>query len=146
MLESQEVYNKVLFALRKQGRPSINTEDSHEFGDAGTVCMYRNEDDEKCAAGHLIEDQFYDSKTEGYSLRNAPIDDAIKLEEWLAECPWRAALFNALTSSGIRTSDIALVNRLQRAHDIALQQGVEQWEAAMKVVAVDYVLNYTEPA
>jgi hypothetical protein len=42
----QELFDFVLAAIRKQGRPSMN----------GAHCMYRAADGARCAAGHLIRD------------------------------------------------------------------------------------------
>jgi hypothetical protein len=51
----QELFDFVLAAIRKQGRPSMN----------GAHCMYRAADGARCAAGHLIPDDLYDPEMEG---------------------------------------------------------------------------------
>lgn len=54
--EAQEIFNKVITHLRKQGKPAAE----------GPYCRYRTEDGLKCAVGCLLPDEEYDSKYEGH--------------------------------------------------------------------------------
>jgi hypothetical protein len=69
-LSAQELFDTVATALLKQGRPSMQTGNR-------SACMYRGPDDCKCAIGHLIPDEEYNSEYEFKSiaevLQNFPI-------------------------------------------------------------------------
>lgn len=54
-MTNQEVFDKVVTALRKQGAKS----QSHG------CCAYRGRWGRKCAVGHLIPDELYDENMEG---------------------------------------------------------------------------------
>jgi len=49
-IEAQELYDYIVEAIVKQGRPSVGDNDR---------CLYRGPDGLKCAAGHVIPDSFY---------------------------------------------------------------------------------------
>ena len=49
-IEAQELYDFVVAAIVKQGRPSVGDNDR---------CLYRGPDGLKCAAGHVIPDGIY---------------------------------------------------------------------------------------
>ena len=49
-IEAQELYDFVVAAVVKQGRPSVGDNDR---------CLYRGPDGLKCAAGHVIPDGVY---------------------------------------------------------------------------------------
>lgn len=53
-MDKQEIFDTVVLALKKQGKPSV---------DSG-ACVYRATDGSKCAAGHLLPDEYYDSDME----------------------------------------------------------------------------------
>lgn len=62
----QELFNKVYIGMHKQDfERSVNT---NQFGD--WVCRYRSADGMRCAVGHIIPDELYDSRMEGYSVYN----------------------------------------------------------------------------
>ena len=54
-MTDQEVFDKVVTALREQGCKSM---------DDG-ACVYRSKDGRKCAVGHLIPDELYHERMEG---------------------------------------------------------------------------------
>lgn len=125
---SQQIFDEVVTALRKQGRPSVN--------EAGG-CLYRGPDGLKCAAGHLIPDDAYSPGMEGESV-------------------WQPEVLGALRRAGV-AGDLNqhLVSRLQSAHDNAVGDalnGVATWLAAFETeaasIAADHRLTYTpaEPA
>jgi hypothetical protein len=49
-IEAQELYDYIVEAVVKQGRPSVGDNDR---------CLYRGPDGLKCAAGHVIPDSMY---------------------------------------------------------------------------------------
>jgi hypothetical protein len=49
-VEAQELYDYIVEAVVKQGRPSVGDNDR---------CLYRGPDGLKCAAGHVIPDSMY---------------------------------------------------------------------------------------
>jgi hypothetical protein len=49
-IEAQELYDFIVEAIVKQGRPSVGDNDR---------CLYRGPDGLKCAAGHVIPDSMY---------------------------------------------------------------------------------------
>jgi hypothetical protein len=49
-IEAQELYDYIVEAIVKQGRPSVGDNDR---------CLYRGPDGLKCAAGHVIPDSMY---------------------------------------------------------------------------------------
>ena len=60
-IEAQELYDFVVAAIVKQGRPSVGDNDR---------CLYRGPDGLKCAAGHVIPDSVYSEDMEGLDLAN----------------------------------------------------------------------------
>lgn len=56
----QEIFNKVVTKVLKQGKPSVL--------DAGCACLYRSPDGSKCAAGHLLPDKEYNESLEYTSV------------------------------------------------------------------------------
>jgi hypothetical protein len=59
-LTNQQVFNKVVTALRAQGCKSIRL-DTH-------CCLYRGPDNTKCAAGHILPDELYNESLEKLSV------------------------------------------------------------------------------
>jgi hypothetical protein len=56
-MTNQEIFDFVVRALLKQGRPAYD----------GNQCRYRTSDGRKCAIGHLIPDEKYTPAMESYS-------------------------------------------------------------------------------
>lgn len=124
----QEIFDKVLTALRAQGMASTS---------AGS-CVYRDlVSGNRCAVGHLIKDEAYDWRLEGLSAASTKVTEALK-------------------KSGVPTDldTYNLLVRLQSAHDSHMPRtagavgllSMNRWEAAMKGVASDHGLIYTPPA
>jgi hypothetical protein len=117
-MNHQEIFNKVLDALRKQGHASINKNGS---------CMYRAENGDRCAVGHLISDEAYSPELEGRRASTSPVQ-------------------SALASSGVPTDfdTIKLLMELQFAHDRSLKEyGMSKFESRMSDIAIRFSLNYT---
>ena len=87
-VEAQELYDFVVAAIVKQGRPSVGDNDR---------CLYRGPDGLKCAAGHVIPDGVY-----------SPVE--MENQDISGLCSQRL-----LPKSLIRHA--ALLNSLQRCHD-----------------------------
>lgn len=91
----QQVFDKVYKHLIKQAVKSTVTLDV----DAGfDTCAYRGRGGTMCAAGCLIDDEFYDKKLEGRVVSSEEVS-------------------YSLNKSGVRTSDLYLVQVLQYVHD-----------------------------
>jgi hypothetical protein len=58
-VEAQELYDYIVEAIVKQGRPSVGDNDR---------CLYRGPDGLKCAAGHVIPDSMYSELMENRSI------------------------------------------------------------------------------
>jgi hypothetical protein len=60
-VEAQELYDYIVEAVVKQGRPSVGDNDR---------CLYRGPDGLKCAAGHVIPDSMYSP----FRMENQSVD------------------------------------------------------------------------
>lgn len=60
-VEAQELYDYIVEAIVKQGRPSVGDNDR---------CLYRGPDGLKCAAGHVIPDSMYSENMEGKDVHS----------------------------------------------------------------------------
>jgi hypothetical protein len=58
-VEAQELYDYIVEAIVKQGRPSVGDNDR---------CLYRGPEGLKCAAGHVIPDSMYSENMENNSI------------------------------------------------------------------------------
>jgi len=58
-VEAQELFNYIVEAIVKQGRPSVGDNDR---------CLYRGPDGLKCAAGHVIPDSMYSEAMENQGI------------------------------------------------------------------------------
>lgn len=118
----QDIFDKVLNGLRKQGKASV----------ANGSCYYRSPDGCKCAVGLLMDDKVYDPKFELNSLANLLLDNDFtdKLPEYFR-------------------THVGLLTDLQKAHDAVLgnvsysptNQRLN-WELEMKRIACIYSLHY----
>lgn len=123
-MNQQEIYNTVLFGLRKQGRASIAIE-----GNGRTLCRYRGTGGTKCAAGMLIKDENYDAFFEGRTVADSDVKQA-------------------LISSGVPDTETTfiLIGECQGAHDREMKDcGLKGWEARMARIARRFELDYTQP-
>lgn len=146
-LTLQQIFDKVLAHLRKQAVRSSET-----LASGGAMCCYRDPQGRMCAAGCLIPDNAYVPAMEA---RTAGPDLAQYAHAILAEGYTDLAL--GLIAGGVDVQDndtMSLVRKLQMAHDSHMPdaagatpaRSAERWEAAMKRIARDFVLAYTEPA
>jgi hypothetical protein len=110
----QEIFNTVLFGLRKQGVASV---------EPGKGCRYRGPNGTKCAVGMLIPDDKYHWEIETLGTSDAKV---------------QACLPFAMDSTVHH-----LLSMLQSAHDIDLRQSMEEWEIRMANIAHYFNLEYT---
>jgi hypothetical protein len=85
-----ELINFVFEKLIAQGVQSM--------GDNGISCRYRGVNGSKCAAGHLIKDEFYNDSLEN---KRSTSEDVAKV----------------LIDSGVPINQLELVRELQKIHD-----------------------------
>lgn len=114
-MTAQEIFDKVLFSLRKQGKAST------KYG----RCMYRGPDGLKCAVGHLIEDADYRPAWEGRSVHDLLVTGA---------APEHLYGNGELLSRLQHAHDSYLAD-----------QGLAARETRMKEIAGNFSLVYKEP-
>ena len=112
ILTPQEIFNKVVIGLRKQGCRSTCNGDRFE-------CAYRGDNGAKCPTGMLILDEFY----------TPDLEDRISSHE---------LVMDVLEKSGINRLHGPLVDILQTIHDCC---GVDEWEEEWAVLANLYGLS-----
>lgn len=140
----QELFDRVVTALIRQGRPSLND----------SACAYRGDDGAKCAVGHLISDEVYRSHAVAFVPEQLAMPgDVNRLEEKLvAHELVRAALAQSLGAK-LDQRAVDMLGWLQVAHDDSMHGGQasdrdkRQWmrrfeDAAMTVGRI-YGLNLT---
>lgn len=117
-LTNQQIFDKVLAHLRKQGHASNNS-----LG----ACLYRSGTGAMCAVGCLIPDSAYNPEIESIDVHLLPDE--------------------VLVASGIDPNDdvqMELCDNLQVAHDDDLAEfGADEWEVSMRIIAHKYDLVYT---
>lgn len=110
------LFVKVANHLIKQGQRSrIVTEN-----DNGQQCLYRGPNNMMCAAGCLIEDQYYDKNYEGVSVGDSRVQIA-------------------LIMSGVDGLHLPMVRELQVIHD---QVPVFEWPRALQELAAKHDLYW----
>lgn len=119
-MTNQEVFNKVLAHLRKQG---------HAAMDDASTCVYRGPNSTSCAVGCLLPDNLYDPRIEGKCVNEL-------VSTMASDFPAIAAFLERF--------DIDLLTDLQMAHDGRLaDRGISAWEPRMAGIAEQYGLVYT---
>lgn len=111
----QEVFDKVVIGLRKQGSPSIGKHGG---------CKYRSENGKRCGVGMVIEDGEYSPKMEGHVLF-----DFIKMDYDFVPSSLKERL----------GPHVSLLTALMHVHDYT---AVELWEAGFKGIAKEFKLDY----
>ena len=103
----QEVFDQVVDHLLTQNKVSQNSDG---------LCVYKNEEGLKCAAGCFISDEEYD----GYKMEG---------NEW-----------DFLAKTGlVPRMHMTLIKRMQDVHDMGLP---EEWEGALKYLAQEEKLTF----
>ena len=75
----QEIFDTVAKHLFKQGHQAITT-----LWSGYSDCAYRTPNGDKCAAGAILPDEYYQSFMEGYSISHL-VQMNFKLPEWIIE-------------------------------------------------------------
>ena len=124
----QETFDFVVGKIREQGCPSMK--------EGSISCLYRGPNGTKCAAGHVIPDEKYDSGFEGCTVIDVPYEGmSTKLKQ----------LYDVLSETG---HNLGLLRSLQRCHDDAssYKNFMEKFEINLKEVAEFRELVYTPKA
>jgi hypothetical protein len=141
-VNKQEIFDKVLLAILKQGRPSM-------VGRAmGAGCRYRQNisgkaADGACGIGHLIPDDMYKPKWDGHELNDTGFSVLVKQDPDFKL---------ALQAGGVEISEEVprdFLQELQGAHDdAAMREAIfmPAFKRRMKLLAGRWDLNYIEVA
>lgn len=124
MLTEQEIFDTVARALLAQGRPAVNV----------NKCRYRTPDGAKCAAGHLLPDDEYESHMEGCGVGGLVYFEDFPL-------PLLRDLQNAHDGSGLFDSRGTLILHQTQAWLLSPKAWLSQWKEAMHVIAKKHNLN-----
>ena len=126
-LTPQQVFDRALFGLRKQGRLSMAPSGG---------CAYRGSDGNKCGIGFCID------------------DDALATRMDHADGGGNTSIGNLLGHEELPELDLILGNvsidlldNIQVAHDTDLFcfNELDKWEDSMRLLAEEYALYYTPP-
>ena len=133
-LTSQQIFDKVLAHLRKQGCQSRHQNDDGTLGS----CAYRGAGGTMCAVGCLIPDNVYDERIEGLGVYVSLLTMSRQRTEY------EELLVSTFDASAVpRTVEAyGLLGALQRVHDQYFEVG---FESEMQRVASDRGLTYTPP-
>jgi len=135
-MTNQEIYDKVLTHLRRQGRAAVAIEDGEPS------CRYRDGLGGMCAVGCLIPDEVYTPEIEGEGVFS--VGRLLRGELTAERKPYVKVLWDVLKRVGITEDQLGLLRRLQSAHDEDLNGfGMDDWEAEMSAIADDFDLHYT---
>lgn len=122
-MNQQEIFDKVVHHLHKQGKPALlftNSAEGH--------CAYRGDDGSTCAVGCLIADEFYEPIFEGGGAGRADIQRAVE-----------ASLGRQLTYL-----DMKLLGALQSAHDLHLRHGWASFCRSLNGIIFNLGLTWPE--
>lgn len=126
-LSLQEIFDKVISHLRKQGVQSGSSGD----------CLYRGPNGTMCAVGCLIKDEFYSNE-----LEDMPADCSIVLKSLVSS----GILAPAENGAYGEVTKIHLLSDLQELHDTRMCDGIgEEFEKFAITIAEQYELLYTPP-
>ena len=118
-MNKQQIFDKVLNHLRKQGVAAVDTETG--------ACLYRTKENYKCAIGCLIPDELYKTEMEQKSCRKI-IHRSIALQKYL--------------DINEKNQDIDFLEAMQNAHDTELVISFEAFNSAMEHIAERFDLTY----
>lgn len=139
----QSIFDEVLFKLRAQGKSS--TGDNNE-------CLYRGNDNTKCAVGHLIPDDEYSPDMEGVSVVYSGNFTADDIENEESETRHAQLLVsNVLRKRNCYSKEHCMfLRQLQSIHDSYLrnikikEDWIKAFNKEMQDLALEYNLKYTE--
>lgn len=145
MQTMQQMFDHVLFALRKQGIASVFIDDSFD-DDSFEQCVYRDPTGNKCAAGHLIPDELYDPRMDrGDTAGGGTMANILRTFPAVAR-----HLSADEAGSQDQQARAQMIFHLQLVHDGRMPRTADVdmsfWEEGMQNVAKTYSLVYTPPA
>jgi hypothetical protein len=114
-MNAQEIFDKIVLHLRTQNAKSV----IYELGNRTPICVYRNPNNLKCAAGCLIEDNEYRKDMEGKTFGGL-IDEGFFIK------------YKTYRS---------LITLLQNLHDY---EQIIDWEVGFELIAEEYNLIYSK--
>lgn len=130
----QTVFDHVVTALAKQASKALDPDS--RLSNGSNACLYKAPDGKKCAFGHLLSDDRYDTKMEGLHCSNI-IREYFSDEELIQlQSIWHPT---SLTDHGLSIMD--LCSALQSIHD---KRPVNQWESYFNHIAKGYGLKMPE--
>jgi hypothetical protein len=136
----QEVFDHVLISLRKQKFASIIKETrSRAPGspDESTFkCMYRGENNAKCAFGHCIPDSMYDRKLEGMSVNSLVRAGSLPDLDWIRNSAMTPLL---MALQRVHDSHMPRQNYAGEVEDV---RSMKSWEYSMQATALTHKLVY----
>lgn len=118
-MDNQEIFDKVVAHLRKQGGPSVGKDGR---------CKYRADNGRMCAVGCLIPDELYHKEMEGNAVLTGTVVDDV------------------LEGMGVSSDGFELLSELQMLHDRNSGRSVlwtEVTENEFSEVAEKYYLRYS---
>lgn len=122
-ISAQEIFDKVLFGMRKQGKKSTNKIDG--------LCLYRSDDGCQCGIGMLM-DEDYRPEFEATAL-----DYHSSCKENQPVIVWFVSKYGF--------GNLYLGSKLQWAHDnTSKDKFMDEFETNMMSVAEKFELNFTE--
>lgn len=123
----QEIYNRALFGIRRQGY-------QQSLIDGAGHCKYRGDDGLKCGVGHCIDDDSLARAMDAHSRTNIL---------YLLKAPEFAPFLNNIFGE-IDAEKEQFLADVQWVHDTGLKQSPENFEYEMKYLAERYSLQYTK--
>lgn len=121
----QQVVDKVAPLMRRQGKVSIN----------GEGCAYRGDGGIRCFVGHLIDDEHYDDKLEGYPSSYQPVREALT----------SSGVATDLTAPECRGGHLDALQRLLHDNIRYTSNFVEEFDDRLAKFCVANELIYPEP-
>lgn len=104
-MNHQEIFDRAVAGVMYQGRPSARADKAQAYGFA---CNYRGESGLRCAAGHLIAEEHYDSRFDRNNLSS---------QETTVWGAIRASLDLSPENADHLGSVAEMIRELQGAHD-----------------------------
>lgn len=132
-MNKQIIYDVILFGLRKQGKPSVYLNRN---------CVYRDNTGNRCAIGMWINNESYDERMEGRSVKeliSSALKDGFKIPHWFGE---HEAFLSSMQC--IHDGPLGLLPSSEW-HKYEKASWLPMWEASMQHYANHNYLIYTPP-
>lgn len=129
-MTTQEIFNTIINGLREQGCKSGRMEEkTNVYGPTGQefVCLYRDDNGNKCAAGWIIPDDLYTPDMERVKFANSCMSKYVSLP-----------FVNVRDVLELTEESVLLIDRLQFIHDFL---DVSEWEDRFQEIARTFGLE-----